>query len=56
MNADGARWVRRLTKNGSDDIEPAWFTPAIAAEIAPFAVAPAGKKITMWGWLKQADR
>ena len=55
MNADGPRWVRRLTKDGSDDMDPAWFTPALAAEVAPFAVAPAGKKLTRWGWLKQVD-
>ena len=56
MNADGARQVRRLTKDHSDDLDPAWFTPALAAEIAPFAVGPAGKKLTAWGWLKQVDK
>ena len=56
MNADAPRQVRRLTKNGSDDTDPAWFTPAFAAEVAPFAVAPADKKLTMWGWFKQADK
>ena len=56
MNADGARQVRRRTKDGSEDTDPAWFDPAFAVEIAPFAVAPVGKKITMWGWLKQVDR
>ena len=56
MNAEGPRWVRRLTKDGSDDMDPAWFTPALAAEIAPFAVAPTGKKLTTWGWFKQIDR
>ena len=49
MNADGLRQVRRLTKNGGDDLEPAWFDPAFAVEVAPFAAAPAGKKLTMWG-------
>ena len=51
MNADGARQVRRRTKNGGEDTDPAWFDPAFA-----FAVSPAGKKFTMWGWLKQVDR
>ena len=55
MNADGARQVRRLTKGGSEDTDPAWFDPAFAVEIAPFAVGPAGKQFTMWGWLKQVD-
>ena len=53
MNADGPRQVRRLTKNDSDDTNPAWFDPAFAA--APFTVAPTGKKTTMWGRLKQVD-
>ena len=56
MNADGARQVRRRTKDGSDDTDPAWFDPAFAVEVAPFAVSPTGKKFTMWGWLKQVDR
>ena len=56
MNADGARRVRRLTKDRSDDTDPTWFNPAFAVEVAPFAVGPANKKITMWGWLKQVDR
>ena len=56
MNADGPRWVLRLTKDGSDDMDPAWFTPAVAAEVAPFSVSPAGKNFTMWGGLKQVDR
>ena len=56
MNTEGPRQVRRLTKDGSDDTDPAWFTPAVAAEVAPFAVAPAGKKPTMWGWFKQGDK
>ena len=56
MNADGARQVRRRTKDGSEDRDPAWFAPAFAVEIAPFAVGPVGKKSTMWGWLKQVVR
>jgi hypothetical protein len=53
MNADGVRQVRRLTKDGSDDTDPAWFDPAF---VPVFAVSPAGKKFTMWGWFKQVDR
>ena len=49
MNADGARQVRRRTKDGSDDTDPAWFDPAF---VPAFAVSPAGKKFTMWGWFK----
>ena len=48
MDADG-RNQRRRTKHGSYDGDPAWFSPT-------FAVAPAGKKFTMWGRLKQVDR
>ncbi len=56
MNVNGARQVRRLTKDDSDDTDPAWFDPAFAVEIAPFAVGPVGKKLTMWSWLKQVVR
>ena len=51
INADGRRDPQRLTKNRHDDIDPAWYDPAFA-----FAVPPAGKKITMWGRLKQVNR
>ncbi len=56
MNADGAQQVRRRTRDGSDDTAPAWFAPAFAVEVAPFAVGPIDKKFTIWGWLKQVDR
>ena len=56
MNVNGARQVRRLTKEGSDDTDPTWFDPAFAIEIVPFSVSAAGKKITMWGWLKQVNQ
>ena len=49
INAGGAWQPRRLTHNHHSDTHPAWFDPA-------FAVAPLGKKITIWGWLKQLDR
>ena len=48
MDANG-RNQRRRTKNGSYDGSPAWYAPALA-------VAPAGKTLTIWGWLKQVDR
>ena len=48
MDADGGN-PRRLTKHGGGDGAPTWYTP-------PLAVAPAGKVLTMWGWLKQGDR
>ena len=48
MDGDGGN-QRNLTNNPDDDTDPAWFNPV-------FAVAPAGKKFTMWGWLKQVNR
>ena len=48
MNADGGN-LQNLTNNRHDDFSPAWFAPA-------FAVAPAGKRFTMWGRLKQVNR
>ena len=49
MDADGGN-PRNLTNNNrQDDVGPAWFNLA-------FAVAPADKKFTMWGRLKQVDR
>ena len=56
MNADGARQVRRRTRDGSEDTDPTWFDPAFAVEVVPLAVAPADKMFTMWGWLKRVDR
>ena len=49
INAGGAWQPRRLTNNPHDDTAPAWYDPA-------FAVAPAGKTLTMWRWLKQVHR
>ena len=48
INADGKN-PQNLTNNPHDDDAPAWYNPA-------FAVAPAGKILTIWGWLKQVDR
>ena len=55
MDADGGD-QRKLTKNRQDDFSPAWFDPTFAVEIDPFAVVPAGKKLMMWGGLKQIDK
>ena len=43
MDADGQN-QQNLTKNPYD-AAPEWFGPA-------FVVAPTGKKLMMWGWLK----
>ena len=48
MEADGDN-PQNLTKNPHNDIDPAWFRP-------PLGVAPAGRTLTMWGWLKQGVR
>ena len=48
VDADGDN-QQNLTHNPHADVYPAWFTPA-------FAVSPAGKIFTRWGWLKQTDR
>ena len=45
MDDDGGN-QQRLTNNPRNDVHPAWFSPA-------FAVAPAGKTLTIWGRLKQ---
>ena len=48
MDADGDN-QQRLTKHDGHDGSPEWYAPALA-------VAPAGKKLMMWGWLKQVDQ
>ena len=48
MDADGGN-PRNLTNNPHGDANPAWLN-------SPFSVSPAGKRFTMWGWLKQFDR
>ena len=48
MDADGGN-PQNLTNNPKNDVHPAWFGPA-------FAVAPTGKTLTIWGWLKQTNR
>ena len=48
MDADGGN-QQKLTNHPRNDGDPAWFVPA-------FAVAPVGKKFTIWGRLKRVDR
>ena len=48
MDADRGN-QQKLTNHPRNDGSPAWFVPA-------FAVAPAGKKFTMWGRLKQVNQ
>ena len=48
MDADEGN-LQNLTNNRHADTKPAWFN-------SPLSVAPAGKKSTMWGWLKQVNR
>ena len=48
MDAGGGN-QQNLTNNPHSDINPAWFNSS-------FSVSPAGKKFTVWGWLKQVDR
>ncbi len=48
MDADGGN-LQNLTNNPDIDSGPAWLN-------TPFSVSPAGKKFTIWGWLKQLDR
>ena len=48
MDADGGN-PRNLTNHPEDDEDPAWYNPVLS-------VAPADKKLTIWGRLKQVDR
>ena len=48
MDADGGN-PQNLTNHASSDASPAWLN-------SPFSISFAGKKFTMWGWLKQVDR
>ena len=48
MDADGGN-PRNITNHPEDDEDPAWYNPVLL-------VTPAGKTLTMWGWLKQVDR
>ena len=44
MDNDGGN-QQKLTNNPHRDSNPEWLN-------SPFSVSPAGKKITIWGWLK----
>ena len=44
MDADGGN-LQNLTNSPHSEARPAWLN-------SPFSVFPAGKKFTMWGWLK----
>ncbi len=48
MDANGGN-LQRLTNNPNADVGPAWLN-------SPFSVSPAGKTLTIWGRIKQADR
>ena len=48
IDADGGN-LQNLTNSPHSEARPAWLN-------SPFSVSPAGKKFTMWGWLKQLDR
>ena len=48
MDADGGN-LQNLTNHPHADASPAWLNSS-------FSVSSAGKKFTMWGWLKQVDR
>ncbi len=49
MDADGGN-QQKLTNHPRNDGNPAW------SSVPAFAVAPAGKKFTIWGRLKQVNR
>ena len=48
MDNDGGNQQKLTNNPRHTNGGPAWFGPA-------FAVSPAGKKFTTWGWLKQID-
>ena len=48
MDADGGN-EQNLTNHPGGDFGPAWLN-------TPFSVSPTGKKFTIWGRVKQADR
>ena len=47
MDNDGGN-QQNLTNNPHIDSDPEWLN-------SPFSVSPAGKKFTIWGWLKQVN-
>ena len=54
IDADGGNLQDLTNVRFGEDSDPAWFHPTLG--IAPAAVAPAGKKPTMWGWFKRIGR
>ena len=48
MDDDGGN-PQNLTNNRHAAYSPAWYNPVLS-------VAPAGKTLTIWGWLKQVGR
>ena len=54
IDADGGNLQNLTNLRFGEDSAPAWFHPNL--EIAPAAVAPIGKKPTMWGWFKRVGR
>ena len=48
MDADGGN-LQNLSNNPHGDSGPAWLN-------SPVSVSAAGKKFTMWGWVKQVDQ
>ena len=48
IDADGGN-PQNLTNNPNSDTHPAWLN-------SPFVVTSVGKKLTIWGWLKQDNR
>ena len=54
IDADGGNLQNLTNVRFGEDSAPAWFHSNLA--IAPAAVAPTSKKISMWGWFKSVGR
>ena len=54
IDADGQNLQNLTNVMFGHDSAPAWFHPTLG--IAPAAVAPVGKKLTIWGQLKRVDQ
>ena len=54
IDADGGNLQNLTNVRFGEDIAPAWFHPNLG--IAPAAVAPTGKKLSMWGWFKRVNQ
>ena len=53
IDVDGGNLQNLTNVRFGEDIAPEWFHPNLG--IAPAAVAPIGRKPTMWGWFKRAS-